>query len=41
LLPYEVVERDDPARELVGLRGTCAADALDRAAPALIGELGR
>jgi DNA-binding transcriptional MerR regulator len=39
LLPYDVAEREDPARELVGLRGTCDAEALDRAAPALIEEL--
>jgi DNA-binding transcriptional MerR regulator len=39
LLPYEVSERDDPARDLVGLHGTCEAEALDRAAPALIEEL--
>lgn len=39
LLPYEVGERDDPARELIGLRGTCEADSLERAAPALIAEL--
>ena len=39
LLPYEVLEREDPARELIGLRGTCEAESLDHAAPALIAEL--
>jgi DNA-binding transcriptional MerR regulator len=39
LLPYEVVERDDPARDLIGLRGRCEAESLDQAAPALIAEL--
>jgi DNA-binding transcriptional MerR regulator len=39
LLPYEVLEREDPARELIGLRGTCEAEALDQAAPALIAAL--
>jgi DNA-binding transcriptional MerR regulator len=39
LLPYEVVERKDPTRELIGRRGTCEAESLDRAVPALIGEL--
>jgi DNA-binding transcriptional MerR regulator len=39
LLPYEVAERDDPARDLAGLRGSCAAEALDQEVPALIGKL--
>jgi hypothetical protein len=39
LLLYTVAERDDPARELIGLRGTCDAESLARAAPALIGAL--
>jgi hypothetical protein len=39
LLPYEVVERDESARELIGLRGACEAEALERAAPALIADL--
>jgi DNA-binding transcriptional MerR regulator len=40
LLPYEVFERDDPASELVGLRGSCDAEELGRSAPTLIEALG-
>jgi DNA-binding transcriptional MerR regulator len=39
LLPYAVVEREAAARELVGLRGSCEAESLERAAPAQIAEL--
>jgi DNA-binding transcriptional MerR regulator len=39
LLPYDVVERVEPALTLVGRRGRCAADELDEAAAALIDEL--
>jgi DNA-binding transcriptional MerR regulator len=39
LLPYEVAERDDPARTLIGLRGSCEAESLEAAARARIAEL--
>jgi DNA-binding transcriptional MerR regulator len=39
LLPYEVAERADPARELIGLRGTCEAEALEPTARAQIATL--
>jgi DNA-binding transcriptional MerR regulator len=39
LLPYEVVEREDPRRELIGLPGTCEAESLEQSARARIDEL--
>ena len=39
LIPYEVVERSEPALTLTGLHGRCDAGELDAAATALIAEL--
>ncbi|MBE2318176.1 MerR family transcriptional regulator [Solirubrobacter sp. CPCC 204708] len=39
LIPYAVVERDEPALSLTVLRGRCDAAELDGAAATLIGEL--
>jgi DNA-binding transcriptional MerR regulator len=40
LLPYDVVERDEPALALNGLGGTCGPGELDDAVPALFAALG-
>ena len=39
LIPYDVVERSEPALTLTGLHGRCDASELDAAAAALIAEL--